>query len=248
MTDMHRWSAPPASIRLPDNEIHVWLASIIVDQPARAAFEQLLSSDECERAARFYFERDRHRYMFTHGLLRTLLGRYLNADPCELRFQTNEYGKPSLAGLPDTQPLYFNLSHSHELVAFAFTRAAAVGIDIEFMSGNIDYVALAKHSFSTSERDILRALPPSEQQGAFYRCWSRKEAYIKARSMGLYIPLDQFDVSLKTGEPAALLCSREDGVEAAHWSLYDLPPIPGYAAALAIKNGAWQTRFWQWHT
>ena len=247
MTNIQQWYPPPASIHLPDHEIHVWLTPIIASQSALATFQHLLSSDEHERATRFYFERDRHRYIVTHGLLRLLLGRYLNADPRALRFQANDYGKPSLANLSETPSLSFNLSHSHEMAAFAFTRSADVGVDIEFMRGNIEYDALAKHSFSPGERDSLLALPQREQQAAFYRCWSRKEAYIKARGMGLSIPLDQFDVSLRPEDPATLLQSREEGVETTHWTLYDLPPIPGYAAGLAITSGEWHIHCWQWH-
>src|SRR5579863_4068971 len=227
-----QWNIPPENITLQDNEVHVWRASLNAPLSDIEALKRLLSDEEVTRAERFYFEKGRHGYIVAHGILRILLGRYLTVDPRQLRFQTNAYGKPSVEQPAHGTRLHFNLSHSHELAAYAFTRVGEVGIDIEYTRTHVEYEELAKHSFSPYESAALHDLPESMKQEAFFNCWTRKEAYIKARGMGLSLPLHLFDVSLKPGEPAALLASREDAREMAHWTMHALAPGPDYAGAL----------------
>ena len=177
-----------------------------------------------------------------------MLARYLNTpfiDARQLQFRHNEYGKPSLDLATQDLTLNFNLSHSHELILFAFTYVRQVGVDIEYMRSDLELEPLAEYSFSLLENEMLRALPISARTEAFYRCWSRKEAYIKARGKGLSIPLDIFDVSLRPDEPAALLNSREDPHETARWRLCALHPDPNYAGALAVEGDGWHLRCWQ---
>ncbi|HEV7237210.1 MAG TPA: 4'-phosphopantetheinyl transferase superfamily protein, partial [Ktedonobacteraceae bacterium] len=144
-------------------------------------------------------------------------------------------------------PLSFNISHAHDLALYAFTYVRQVGVDVEYIRLNDDYEHLAQHYFSPYERTVLQTLPMEEKQQAFFQCWTRKEAYIKAKGLGLSLPLDLFDVSLRPNEPAALLQSRENPREAARWSLRELAPGAGYVGALAVEGKKdWQLHCWQW--
>jgi len=143
--------------------------------------------------------------------------------------------------------LQFNLSHAGDLVLYAFASAAQVGIDIEYQQADLDYEALARVSFSQREQVTLRTLPQESKRAAFFSCWTRKEAYIKARGLGFSLPLALFDVSLVPGEPAALLDSREDPHEVERWSMRELFPGPGDTGALVLEGEGWQVLCWQYH-
>lgn len=241
-----QWNIPPPSIVLQNNEVHVWRASLNAPLSTIQALKQVLLDEELTRAGRFYFEKGRHGYIVTHGMLRILLGRYLHVDPRQLRFTTNAYGKPSVESPDNGVQLHFNLSHTHELVVFAFTYLGEVGVDIEYMRTNVEYEELAKRFFSPNENAVLHALPEDMKQEAFFNCWTRKEAYIKARGMGLSLPLNLFDVSLKPGEPAALLGSRENAQEVARWTFQAMTMPPEYAGTLAVEGYGWHAHYWQW--
>jgi len=243
-----QWGIPPRNVRLSENEVHVWRAALEVSVEVLGGLQRLLSEEEVTRAQRFHFEKDRSHFIVAHGVLRIILGRYLNADPSQLRFCYNHYGKPSLDLPFDKSKLNFNLSHSHEIALYAFTYAKQIGIDVEHMRSDIEYERLAKHSFSLNEQAALHALPQALKQQAFFNCWTRKEAYIKARGTGLSLPLDLFDVSLRPGEPAVLLSSREDSQETVRWSLQDFDPGSGYAGALAVEGSGRHLSCWQWQS
>jgi 4'-phosphopantetheinyl transferase len=241
-----QWNSPTGDLRISEHEVHVWRAFLNTSPSLIHYLQPLLTEDEVVRAGRFAFERDRHHFIVARGILRAILGRYLSIDPAYLRFDTNAYGKPSL-GLPRGKPsLKFNLAHSYNLALYVFTYSREVGIDVEYIRAGIDYDELAKYSFSQYEQSILRALPEAAKQQAFFHCWTRKEAYIKARGKGLSIPLDLFDVSLEPGEPPVLINSREDPQETARWSFRDLDPGTDYASALAVEGSDWSLNCWQW--
>jgi len=242
------WSrnVPPGTAELLENEVHVWRASLETASATRAALQRCLSPDEVQRANKFYFEKDRQHWIVAHGIVRTLLGMYLHVDPTEIQFVTNEYGKPSIVSAASNGHLHFNLSHSDGLALYAFSIDREVGVDVEYMRSDIDYEELARYHFSPSENEQLQALPLSLREEAFFSCWSRKEAYIKAQGKGLSIPLDQFDVSLTPGKSAQLLASREDADATTHWSLHTLYPGPGYAGALVVAGFDWELLCWQW--
>ena len=241
-----QWNIPPANIVLQDKEVHVWRASLHAPLSDIEALKRLLSDEEVAQAGRFYFAKGRNGYIVTHGILRRLLGRYLDVDPHQLRLRTNAYGKPFVEHPAYGAQLHFNLSHSHELVAIAFTRVGEVGIDIEYTRTNVEYEGLAKHFFSPYENAVLHDLPDDLKQEAFFNCWTRKEAYIKARGMGLSLPLDLFDVSLTPGGPAALLESRENAQEVTRWTFEAMTMPPEYAGALAVEGHGWYANYWQW--
>jgi 4'-phosphopantetheinyl transferase len=236
------WLVPLSDLTLLEDEVHVWQASLEQPEATIQTLRQLLAADELAKAGRFHFEKDRKSFIVAHGLLRTLLGRYLHLQPGHLRFCVNDYGKPALDPSFHEQPLNFNMSHSHKLALYAFTFRRQVGIDVEYMRADVDFEGVARHSFSPVEQNVLHALLIEARKPAFYNCWTRKEAYIKARGMGLSLSLDLFDVSMKPGEPAALLTSREDAREAGRWRFEELLPGDGYAGALVVEGGGWQLR------
>jgi 4'-phosphopantetheinyl transferase len=244
MDTTQTWEIPPAHLSLGEQEVHVWRVPVDASAADLASLQAVLTAEEVAKARRFVFERDRTRSLVTHALLRILVGRYLQTSPSLLRFTANTYGKPALAS-PDL-PLQFNLSHSANLVLYAFAWRRHLGVDVEYMRSNIDYDELAEYCFSPFEQQALSGLSRDEKHVAFYNCWTRKEAYIKARGMGLSLPLNLFDVSLLPGEAAALLRSREDPAEVQRWSMRQLAPGAGYAGALVVEGTDWQLRCWQW--
>ena len=240
------WHLPPESLTLADDEVHVWRAFLDLEPHHVQGLQRTLLPGELERAGRFRFVRDRRRFIVARGVLRAILSRYLNIEPCQVRFSYNPYGKPALArGLGDDR-LRFNLAHSHALALCAVTRNREVGIDLERIRADLVSRQTAEQFFSPREIAVLRSLPKAAQTAAFFHCWTRKEAYIKARGEGLSFPLDRFDVSLAPGEPAALVNTPGDPSEAARWSLKDLSPGPGYVAALAVEGHGWRLKCWQW--
>jgi 4'-phosphopantetheinyl transferase len=229
-------SSPGAPLALDANEVHIWHASL--NHPAETIdrLSHSLTPDETTRAARFRFQKDRDHFIVARGVLRALLGRYLNAAPADLRFSYTRYGKPYLADPFQHDDLSFNVSHSHERVLYAFTRGREIGVDIEHIRPDVVTEQIAERFFSAIEVASLRSLPVETQPRGFFNCWTRKEAYIKARGEGLSLPLDEFDVSLLPGEPPALLATRDDPAEALRWSLHELPTDEGYIAALAVAG------------
>jgi len=234
---------------LAGDEIHVWRAALDLPAETVARLGETLSADERERAARFRIERVRRRYVVARGLLRTVLGRYLGRPPEELRFEYGTNGKPALAPGEDGG-LRFNVSHSDDLGVFAVARGREIGVDVERLRPVPRAEQIAERFFSLPERVAFRGVPAERKVEAFFTCWTRKEAYIKARGEGLSHPLDQFAVSLVPGEPARLWPAGDgDGSEVTHWSLEALPPWPGYVAALAGRGHGWRlaSRAWPLH-
>jgi 4'-phosphopantetheinyl transferase len=206
---------------------------------------QLLSHDEQARAARFHFERDRRRFIVGRGALRIMVGRYLGADPDQLRFRYESHGKPSLSVEFNHCGLRFSLAHSNELAVYAFTRGRELGIDVEYIHSLPDAEQIAARFFSAQENVTLRTLPESQRLEAFFNCWTRKEAYIKAIGDGLSHPLDQFQVSLSPEEAARLLNVEGTPEETTRWSMTSFVPAPGYVAALVVEGSGYHLERWQ---
>jgi 4'-phosphopantetheinyl transferase len=240
------WGLPPARIMLGSDEVHVWRVSLDKPAPQIDSFLHTLAADELTRAERFYFQRDRERFIIAHGVLRAVLGLYLNRAPERLSFCYHSHGKPALVRESAEDQLRFNMSHSHGVALYAVARGREVGVDLEFIRRDLEVEQIAERFFSRRELSTLRALPTELRKEAFFLCWTRKEAYIKARGEGLSLPLDQFDVSLIPGEPAALLSTRPDSQEALRWSLQELTLASGYVAALAVEGRGWSLSCWEW--
>lgn len=237
---------PTANLTLTSNDIHVWYAAL--DQPGLRIQQlaQTLSVDESTRAERFHFEQDRRRFIARRGILRTLLGSYLDIEPSRLQFCYGSHGKPALVENSGGSKVRFNLSHSQGIAMYAVTRDSEIGIDIECIRFISEAEQIAKRFFSTQEYAVFRTLAPNQKQAAFFKCWTCKEAYLKAIGDGLALPLDQFDVSLSPMESVKLLSIKGDPQSAHHWFLQELSPVSGYLAALAVEGYGWRTSCWQW--
>ena len=237
------WNSPPETFVLGGNEVHVWQASLEQNPLQVQSFLHNLSPDERERADRFYFARDREHYVVARGVLREILGRYLKQAPKSLCFCYGSHGKPALAGEFDGEAIHFNVSHSHGVALYAISRGRAVGIDIERIRFDLPIAEIAERFFSKREDAMLRSLPTNVQHQAFFRCWTRKEAYSKARGDGLSLPLDKLDLSLA---PDAVFGTQQYPSEGSRWSFQDLSPARDYVAALAVEAHGWRLACWQW--
>ncbi len=220
-------------------EVHLWQASL--EGRAADIFESFLSDDELTRANRFHFIRDRNHFVVARGLLRNLLAAYLGVNCAELRFSYGAQGKPFLL-LDDQAQINFNVSHSDGRAAFAFTRGRDLGVDLEYVKDDFDDELIANRFFSRAEVLALRTVPVALRKQAFFNCWTRKEAYIKARGEGLSMPLDQFDVSLRPDEPVALLNNYREEREVSRWSMQAIPAPKGYVGTLAVEGRDWQLK------
>jgi 4'-phosphopantetheinyl transferase len=232
------------------DDVHVWRATLDRPESAVRRLARFLSPDERLRAERFCLDRVRARFIVCRGVLRLILGRYTGRGPARLRFTYGEHGKPSLDPSDNPPGLCFNVSHSGGLALFAVARGREVGVDVERLRALPRAERIAERFFSAPETTALKAMPAERRLEAFFTCWTRKEAYIKARGDGLAHPLDQFAVSLGPGEPARLRAAGDgDEREIAQWSLDGLLPAPGYVAALAARGGGWRltSRPWPLH-
>ena len=239
------WLTAPDHPVLMDGDVHVWRASLDQREASRRKLSELLSEDERLRAGRFHFTKDRDRFVVGRGCLRAIVSRYVAAPPDLLRLSYNRYGKPALE-TPGNGMLRFNVSHSHDIALYAVTMARDVGVDVEFVNQKFASAEIAERFFSPREVAALHALPHALQVLAFFDCWTRKEAYLKARGEGLSRPLHTFSVSFEPGKPAALLNSDEDPQPARYWSLAELQPGEGYRAALAVQGEIRRLCCWQW--
>jgi 4'-phosphopantetheinyl transferase len=218
---------------LAGDEIHLWSATLDREPEVLATLEETLSPEEKARADRFHFARDRHHFVVARGLLRELLGKYLHQPAADIQFSYGQYGKPSLSARNVPGGACFNLSHSSGLVLFAIAREGNLGLDVEHVRPDFAGEDIARRYFSEREVSELLSLPPESRDAGFFNCWTRKEAYIKARGLGLQIPLDSFSVSLSPGAAAQFL----SGVEP-RWHLAAHHPADGYVAAVAYDGAA----------
>jgi 4'-phosphopantetheinyl transferase len=236
--------SPAAGLELRPGTIHVW--SIRLDPPAERV-EQLgrfLAADEWERANRFRFAKHRRQYVVGRGALRTLLAAYLGSRPERVQFTYGPRGKPFLAPAPGAEGLQFNLSNSDELAVVGLVLGPEIGVDVEYLRPMPDCEQIAERFFSPSEREVLRGIPAAHKEEAFFNCWTRKEAYLKAVGEGLAAPLDSFDVTLAPGDSPRMLTLEGDPQRAARWSLHHLRPADDYLGAVAIEGGTWEVKTW----
>ena len=233
-----------SSLMLPEDEVQLWRADLEAIGVDESRWQQVLSSDELTRASRFHFSRDRQRFVAGRALLRTILAGYLRTDANGLTFSYSKKEKPSLASDHAESGVTFNVSHSGGIALLAFTRGREIGVDVEQVRQDSDLQAIARRVFSMHEQNQLAALPAEKRIDAFFRCWTRKEAYIKATGDGLSLPLNQFDVSLEVGEANALVATRPDSSEAGHWLLREVPAGSGYMAAVCVRGKSWKLKNW----
>jgi 4'-phosphopantetheinyl transferase len=227
------------TISLSPAEIHLWLAFYdeIPEQRLHSAYRELLSPEERERESRFYFARDRRRYLITRALTRTVLSRYAPVRPEEWAFSANPYGRPEIVNAQAGEAgLSFNISHTHSLIVLGVTRDRALGVDVENFHAREAPIDVAGRFFAPREVASLAAAPPARQQYRFFEYWTFKEAYIKARGMGLSLPLDGFSFHYPNDRTVELAIQPELADEPARWQLWQFRPRPEYLVAICAER------------
>jgi len=226
--------------RLGERDVHLWRVDLAPPEERVAPLRSLLEPEEVERSERFRFDVHRRRFIVRRGRLRQLVGAYLGLEPARVRFVYGPKGKPSIepsqlaaAGL---EGLELNLSDSADLAVYAFTRGLELGVDVEVLKPMPDALGISESFFATEEREVLREVPEERRSEAFFNCWTRKEAYIKAIGEGLSEPLDRFCVTLAPGDRARFLHIGGSRDEASAWSLLHFVPTPGAVGALAFRD------------
>jgi 4'-phosphopantetheinyl transferase len=237
---------PPAKFTLSRNEVHVWRASLDQNEATIEGLWRLLTPEERQRAQRYVRKESQQQFVVARGVLRQIIALYTGLAPAALKFTSNRYGRPLLSKDSNPAELDFNLSHSGNLVLYAFSRGRVVGIDIEAVRKEIATLNIAENFFSPDEVTTLKSVSEDMHTVAFFNCWTRKEAYIKAVGEGLSHPLHNFSVSLAPHEEAALLSVRGDQRAAARWKIYALEPGTGYVAAVIAENPPFSLREWEY--
>lgn len=240
----NNWKIPPLRLSISKKQVHVWCVFLDQRESRIRQLETTLSDEEKTRAERFHFQKDRDHFIVARGVLRDILSRYLKRQAEQLSFCYNDYGKPKLA--EDSKRLNFNVSHSGGIALYTVTCGREVGIDVEQIRPDFAEEPIAERFFSQDEVAVFCDLESHEKKEAFFNCWTRKEAFIKATGKGVSFGLDNFDVCLVPGKSAALLSVKGDREEARRWSLINLDIKPGYKAALAVEGHDWRLRSWQW--
>ena len=238
------WPMPSALPTLKGGQIHVWCAGLEIDREQQHRLRALLSSDELKQAEGFRFERHREWFIVRRAVLRKLVAHYLGETPARITFGYGPHGKPYVLE-PVTGGLHFNLSHSNAVAVYAFAADGAVGIDVEEIRQLPDASAIALRYFSSDENAALRRVDTGQQLDAFFNCWTRKEAYVKATGEGLMCPLDSFCVEVTNIEPGRLIPVDPRGGNV-QWWLRSLIPAPGFLGAVAAAGQEWALEAWRW--
>ncbi len=233
------WSPAATLPVLAESELHVWRASLDWSGAILRRLEDTLNGQEKKRAERFVVPHARDSFVVARGILRELLGAYLGLDAAKVMLSYGPQGKPFLSPEHNSR-ICFSVSHSHEMGLFVFARGQEVGVDIEQVRANFRGMEIASHFFSEEERAGLAKLPPKLAEEAFFGCWTRKEAYVKARGHGLSIPLQSFTVSVTDREQSV---PDEAG---ALWSCYALEPAAGFTGAVVAAGQGWKLKYLEW--
>ncbi len=232
----------PSTASLPSphlvpQDVHVWFCDLSRHQSERDGLAALLSTDEQSRAARFAFERDRHRFTLSHGLLRIILSRYVSEEPGHIQFKMGPHGKPAVDSRAGAgQPIEFSLSHSGEYAVVAVATGRAVGVDIEVCRSDVDSVQLAQRFFAPGESRHIAQAQGEDRPRMFYRFWTAKEAYLKGRGVGLSLGLERFELLFDEGQVVARVRSTGSGTLEKDWSVHSLRLADHIAGALAVEG------------
>jgi len=221
------------------DEIHVWLAFCdeIADERLHAAYRNLLDEAEREQEPRFYFARDRRRYLVTRALVRSVLSRYLAIDPRECVFSTNAYGRPDIANAEASEAcLSFNVSHTQSLIVLGVTKGRALGVDVENICAREVSIAVANRYFAPQEVTVLSAAPSHEQRYRFFEYWTFKESYIKARGLGLSLPLDKFSFQYRHDRAVEIAIDPELADDPARWQFWQFRLSTEYLVAICAER------------
>jgi 4'-phosphopantetheinyl transferase len=247
MSGVEVWQLANAELTFPSDRIDIWRVCLDRWAQPEQDLRGILTLDEVARASRFHFEKDRGRYLRGRATLRILLGRYLETPPAEIRFQYENHGKPEIALPHDSCNLRFNVSDSGGLALIAVGSGRAIGVDIEKVRPLPDFLDIARHFFSAREVQAILAVSEDKRQEAFFACWTRKEAFLKATGIGLTYPLSGFSVSVDPDGPAELCEVGENGNAAGHWSLKNVRPGEGFRGALAWEGECKRIEHWEFN-
>lgn len=219
-------------MKLNCNECHLWF---IEDQAITASsllqhYQTLLSSEEQKQHLRFHFQQDRHQYLITRSHLRSILSLYYpKILPEEWHFQKNYYGKPYIANSIDGHPIFFNVSHTNGLIVVLIATKDHIGVDAEYLKRDNNIIDLASNVFSPSENEFFQNLPPEQQPRNFFLLWTLKEAYIKARGVGIKLPMT--DLIYHNKEQSVELHNKEN-----HWQFWSIEPNQDYQVSVALSK------------
>jgi 4'-phosphopantetheinyl transferase len=238
LMDLPYYSEPLHQEIVCKDNVHVWCVSLDVDAKRANSFMQILAEDERARAQRIRIENSRRYYVAARGFLRMIVSAYLKKRPEHLEFQYNQHGKPAILSGSDYTGISFNMSHSHGVALYGIALDRTLGVDIEKIRVDMPHVKIAKRFFSAQEYEALLTLPPEQQTHAFFSCWTRKEAYLKARGEGISSSLRSFSVSFLPGEAPALIDHPLGFQEISRWSVINIDVGPDYKAALVIEGQA----------
>ena len=232
---------------LPDTEAHVWHAELAMPASQLDSLYGLLDREEQHRASRFRVRLPREEFVGSHAFLRSVLGKYLEMDPHEVRFQPTKKGKPEIA---EGGNLSFNLSHTQGAAVVALVRKRNVGVDVERVREDTEAMDLAERFFSAAEVEWLRSQPATKTVSSFFSCWTAKEAYMKARGTGISAPLSGFSVIPRANDERLQLEIMDMAGQPDHWSIWQLDLGASLRAALAVEVGTPDLRVrlgrWRW--
>ena len=247
-TELDEWASAPDRVSLSDGEVHLWRVELNVPEDDIGRLQASLSPEELARSERFVRSIHGRYFVVAHGMLRLILSKYLVVDPKSIEFQKNEHGKPDLV---HKSAITFNLSHSGDLALIGVTEGRAIGVDLERFRDRLEMDKISRRYFSPGEVATLFSFPERAREEAFYACWTRKEAYIKARGEGLSLGLDRFEVAFASDEAPALLRSHMGADELKRWSFLDVKVRRRYAAACVVEGRIRGLRCWDaadWNT
>jgi 4'-phosphopantetheinyl transferase len=246
---MSSWPSSPEPLKLPDDEIHVWLVfdGEVRDAELLAEYEAMLEPAQRDRRARLMSDDLRHQFLITRALQRTVLAGYASdVAPRDLRFVNGEHGKPTLAAEFAPLGLHFNLAHTRGLVAMAVGREATLGVDAENVAARTAPLRIANRFFTAREAAELAVLPPDEQSARFYALWTHKEAWLKATGIGIGAGLGQ--VSFDFGPNDQMMSATFANDDARLWTFWQARPTPQHQLAVAcrqVSRRAMRVKMWR---
>lgn len=242
------WDSPKKQPRLNEDQVHLWRASL---DPPRVILEDLahtLSEDEIAKADKFRFSKHRQRFIVARGILRQLLGQYLQISPSKIEFQYGDHGKPYLSKSISSSSLEFNVSHSQAYALYGFSLNHTIGVDLEYLRPMKDAAQIAQRFFSPQEFEFVNCLSGEQQQRVFFKLWTAKEAYLKATGTGLAGSLASIDIDFDQAEIPCLKSIQGNTAAIVPWSMYPCIPALDYVGAIAIKTKITlqQIKYWNW--
>lgn len=239
------WQTEPDGLGISAHHVDLWVESTLLDEDRLRAYKKFLSAAELARSGKFKSASRYREYVVTRGLLRQVLARLTGLDITVIEFPDGEHGKPRLDNILDGKTVAFNVSHSHGLALVALTLEGRLGVDLEKIRPEVDWRSLAKQYFSGTEVRALDRYPDDPGLKAFYTCWTRKEAFVKALGAGISYGLDEFDVSIDPDEAYAALTIRRAEEDASRWLVKNIPVPETHVAALALDRSACNFRLWR---